>query len=886
MKKTRFLSLMLCALCTIAALMPGGAAYADAIGSENADINGALVPLSEYTNSDTLTPDWEWTTSGSAESAISEDGTSVTFSGISGTVSAEFSGDTVSLDGYMEVGFTIRTVGGVKCSVSLEAQFGEAVVRTAAEAPSGSESCIFVRIPDGEYYLTGMSVKLTFVGSQSSGASATVRAVTVSPDDHLKPIQTYSAVRLAGTEQTYIGKSIVSIAANHDEYAARLRITAKNGAVTFSLSQNGKDFTVIGSSVLSENRNEYLFSVSGIRAPSEYKVEFTGSGDTPVLEGVDFIPLSSSSTTPKEELGKITKCAVSDDWKTLSVSGTITRDAAIKYIDAEICLFGVRMWDGRDTAMRSEPLATLKMSTSFTFTVSDPGDAMLFSSYFIAIRSDGNYTVASGQEYPAYPTVRSQMPALAAYGITPAEAFSYGFDGYIIDVDATSLLAPSANFNSQIFTIDTSYYYLNNELISEVDRTAEFLSKAGISPIIRLDVSASKFGNSSERACKSVAAAVSFLAERYSPSGIILRFADVGSVYSSRSAANAANMLRLSYAAAGRFAVSGESGTAIIAEVQADRDKNPETAAWLLSREIAAITKSPIRMVFTGVQPSAASIAQAKALVTAVSDGGSSAEFTLCFDVTGDELQGIGDVLDSAALKNAVFSISDSSAISLEFDSYEDTRAAIFGAEDEGAVLWDFTRSYDSAGFSGSCADALFTTESRLMESYTGIPACRALTANLAGVSDVILAEPASPLNLSDTSCVSFLLAAESDGPFSLDIIFISGKTRTLFTASFDGSGVFSPVCDLSSLECAKKVDRIAIVLREGTDVRLGIARVTAGGGADSIRDLYITETTAKVPEPVKDTHVMTPDPAVLAVIGVVIVTIVIFALLSRKHDE
>ena len=46
MKKTRFLSLMLCALCTIAALMPGGAAYADAIGSENADINGALVPLS------------------------------------------------------------------------------------------------------------------------------------------------------------------------------------------------------------------------------------------------------------------------------------------------------------------------------------------------------------------------------------------------------------------------------------------------------------------------------------------------------------------------------------------------------------------------------------------------------------------------------------------------------------------------------------------------------------------------------------------------------------------------------------------------------------------------------------------------------------------------
>ena len=93
-------------------------------------------------------------------------------------------------------------------------------------------------------------------------------------------------------------------------------------------------------------------------------------------------------------------------------------------------------------------------------------------------------------------------------------------------------------------------------------------------------------------------------------------------------------------------------------------------------------------------------------------------------------------------------------------------------------------------------------------------------------------------------------------------------------------------MCDLSSLECAKKVDRIAIVLREGTDVRLGIARVTAGGGADSIRDLYITETTAKVPEPVKDTHVMTPDPAVPAVIGVVIVTIVIFALLSRKHDE
>lgn len=887
MKKTRFLSLALCALNIILVLAMPFAPNSSAAPPENESLSGTAIPVSDYTSLSFLTRDSEWNISGTAEYSVSDDGTSVTLTGISGSVSAGFSGDEVPVDGMREVGFTVRTYGASKCTYSIEAQFGEVFVRTSAESAAGGEICVFVQVPDGAYYLTAMTVRLTLVGSRSDLASATVRAVAASPDDHLGNIRKYSAVRLRVTDQTYVGERIISIAANREKYAARLHISAKNGAVTFSVSQNGKDFTVIGSSVLGENRSEYLFSVSGFRAPTAYKVEFTGSGDVPVLEGVDFIALTSDTTSIGNELGKITKCAVSDDWKTLSVSGTLTRDATIQYIDAELCLFGVKMWESRDNVMKSEPIARLKMSTSFTFTVDSPGDALLFSSYFVAVRSDDYYIIATDQEYPSYPTVRSQIPALSAYGITPAEAFSSGFDGYIIDIDAGAMFEPNANFNSGILTIDNSYYYLNSELVTEIDRTVEFLSKAGISAILRLDVSAPKFGSCSELACKSIAAAVSFLADRYSPAAIILRSVVDTSAYSARIAGNTANMLRLAYAAASRNSaeVPGGLGSAVIAEIPTDTDESPETMIWLLSRGISEVTKAPIRMIFTGIEPTASAVARARALA-AISESGSSAEFTLCFKVTGDRISEAAELIAGSALKNAVLSIGDGTASPLESDSYEDVRAATFGSVGDGIMLWDFTRAYNSAGFSGSGGNSFLTAESRLMEEYTGIPACRALTANLADVSDVILAQPSSPLNLSGMSRVGFLIAAECDAPFSLDIIFISGKTRTLFTASFDGGGVFSPICDLSSLECAKKVDRIAIVLREGANVRLGIAQITAAGGTASIDDLYVTEMTAKPAEPGRDAPRVTADPAVLAIVGVAVLTIVVFALLSRHHEE
>lgn len=878
MKKTRFASFLISVFSLGLVMLAMSAVDASPIASENAELVGAAIPSLSLDGFTSIEPEGEWSLPDKVSLTDSDNGTA-----ISGKSPVSCRLDTYqACDGYLEVGVIVSASG--RCTLTLGAEFDgyDGTVSVSSAVAASETTCIFVHIPDGARALTGLSLRAAFKSSANRSQTVNVRGIVLSSDDHISNIRNYSAAKLEQSGNVYIGQTVVSENAKNDIYAARLKIGGGSGNVTLSLSQNGKDYFTVGSTVLSPDRSEYLFEITDSPSPASYKLEFSGTSADVSLVGVDFIKLIVPESSASADLGRITKCTLSDECKTLIVSGTVTRDTAIEYIDSDICLFGVRTWESVAGVMLADPIATLKMSTSFTFTVPDIGDALMFSAYFTAIRSDDGYILLSDPEYPSCETPRSNFPTVSAYGITPAMAFASGFDGCVIDVNASDMLTSGTNLGNRVYTVNDSYFYLNSELLAQLDSTAEFLSRAGIAVVFRLDISDARLRNLSEHACKSVAASVSVLTERYSPSAIILCDNNKDRSYSAHDAKIFANMLRIATVAAGRTSVP----VTIAAELTSARSDNAETRAWLLSHALSDLTRSQIRLIFTGVSANGTSLSEAKALANAASDGGVSFEYTLCFSISGDETQTVMSWLANSTVKTAALSIGDAASPALDPESYEAIRDVSYDSAHDGVLLWDFTHSYSTSGFSGSDTNAISTKSSRLLEEYTKIPDCRALTALLSSRSDLILASPERSLDLSSSPFVTFCIAAESDSPFSLDIFFISGDTRTLFTASFDGTGVYTPTCDLSGLGVAGRVDRIAIVLSEGEDVTLGIATVTShGGDAEKLDDLYIPESTSPMP-PEPDTIHAALDPTVFALIGCAVLTVIVFALLSIHREK
>lgn len=151
----------------------------------------------------------------------------------------------------------------------------------------------------------------------------------------------------------------------------------------------------------------------------------------------------------------------------------------------------------------------------------------------------------------------------------------------------------------------------------------------------------------------------------------------------------------------------------------------------------------------------------------------------------------------------------------------------------------------------------------------------------------MIIAKPKASMDLSQNPRVRFLISCVSESRFSFDIIFISESKRAIFTAEYNGSGIYSPVCDLSQTDISDKIDRIAIVLRSGDSVELGICKVVAEGESDGA-NVYITDDTPITEihdSPEQTNDILRINKAYVAVGGLIIITIFVFALLSKKKE-
>ena len=744
---------------------------------------------------------------------------------------------------YSEVGVNITSVANSQCTVTLTALMSSgSTISVTEKIANGVESYVFLSLGNTYYSVTNISIEVTL---KDSGKDARILLGTavLSKADHAQMIENYSAFSVSGIgddlrvqdTEAVEGRPVITDGKG-DSFAIVLDISGSGGGVTFHYSEDGGEFSASGSAVITKDRTKYIFHSGSIGDSSAYKLEFTGIGDKETtLNSISFIQLKKSSVS--QNLGAVTKCYYDEDTSLLTVTGTVTRDSVIEHIDGDICLFEVPLWDMDSVHLYSiDPVASADMSNSFSFSVGLSQDRSALSSFVIAIRSHGKLYPLSDPVFPSRETLPEGINALASVsGISPEDAFSAGFDNFVMDIDVASLFIKKSTDDSVLFTFDGDSYYASKDIVTDIEKNVSFLKAAGMGIIFNLSGTDS-FSADSETSCRTIAAATSFLSQKYSPYGFMVTSPDGDNI--SDVTHTAAALTRLVSAAA--------VSDSVVYTMIPDGD---EAYAWLLSHYMARLPKMNGRLYIPALQPDNSIIAAVEASAAA---GGYQSGITVSVDASGKDAESVIETISDGAKHSYIIRITDSLSHNFSLAS-EKKLDAIPGniklVNGSYVNLWDFTTSYDWGGFTVSPGSAgIYTRPDAVLEDATGIRSCRAVKTVLDSDSRVLIATPDNPVNLTKFPHVSFLMSLETDAPVTLDIMFISGSTRAVYTVVMDSSGVYAPVCDLSGTEIEQRIDCIALVLKDGDRADIGIATVSASGervSSEDALDIYITETTA-----------------------------------------
>ncbi len=795
--------------------------------------------------------EWEGNDNSTTSVFTSSEGTTLRVSG-KGLIGARVECDGDAKD-VKEVGVLVSKSGLSVANITVTAECDNGKVTATAPIDGRCEYFVFVTLPHGAEKIEAVSVTASFSDGRD-GHFFLLSGVKTSKHDHVSDIKEYSAYTVTpengNTDVT--GNYIVSPYTG-SEVAVRLRLSlASAGSVTFSYAADGENYVVCGSSIIRETRNDYLFRVGTLESGSSYKIEFSGIEDALVALGsVEFIPVSGLETP--EYPATVTSCILTEEGA-VEISGTVSHAAVIEYIDSPLYLYRVYPWQSTAEALEGEPLAETDMSTTFGFTVNEPAETVGAVSYFTAVgdpavQASDEVTVSKGTYAP------SAQVSRIADGVTPEYAFIAGYDGCVSDAYASEL-PPVAG------------------TVPSLDRDAEFSAAAGMRLIVRLRLSPDKESVSptSEEEMRTYLRAVTYLAGKYSPAAIIVS-SDGGSLW--EKAENTVTLVRAVSGAACEYSAD----TAVFTEISAamtDRDgRAADTYSWLLS---ACTSKYPRCLWYPAVTslPSgdgAVASGYLSGILSSLSDGGGQYAGTVVF---GDGAAYASEIISGVSAGGLI--AADVLSPDSEYGAYEGTVTAPVTDSvpaGEGQVLWDFTRAYESGGFVkyGDRA-GVFTGGCAPMEEYTGVTACRTLMARLSGDSVALIARPPKAFPAGERLLVQLLFYAECERGSSFDILFISGENRISCNVVCDGSGIYSPVCDLTGLVTDGKVDRVALVMRDGERLDLDIAKITAySDGAPTVPDTVTEGNRA--------------DYVTYAAIAAgVIITVAVFVFLSRKREK
>ncbi|MGM9652665.1 MAG: DUF5722 domain-containing protein [Eubacteriales bacterium] len=326
---------------------------------------------------------------------------------------------------------------------------------------------------------------LTF-GLQAEGGSAEYRDGVYYLDAGADGLLTLAADAARPAYTAGDGVSVVRIVLDN---------ALEGGYVSLAVSDvsaSASSFTIASTCALSYGENTYLLPYDSDIALHAYRLSFRGlypDGDAPVaLRSVSLETFAG--TDSGAYAGKITQCAFGDGMRTLTVSGTLPAAAAAENINGRLALYEIPVWRTPEEVLtEGEPLAVIKMSTKFTFSVDLSGreSTAAMSRYQAVILTDGSTTPIAPPRYPEQTAAasRSSLSVVGLYGADSAGVFESNASSVILDVYVDRLLAGSEG-GGRLCVRGGRYYYLDYAYIRELDKEISFYVAADVEVYLRL----------------------------------------------------------------------------------------------------------------------------------------------------------------------------------------------------------------------------------------------------------------------------------------------------------------------------------------------------------------------------------------------------------------
>lgn len=854
-------------------------------------------------------------------------------------------------DGMNELMFAFLILGSPSdeytLSISLGTDGGERTY--TAEMRSNDWYDVFCDI-SGASSVISVSVTANGIGAEAYVSSVALSSLSLGDTSHSEWAEKYSAIHIEGGTVTDGG-----IAATPEDGSVRLSGDAllpagqKNASSTvlMKITVEGISYAQLGASVSAE-------PVWKVTAPTEASsATVTSDQDTYVLcfttdsrivswtlsfDGVTLENGAESFTVRRisiltggestegypldTSLGKIQKCVYSyaDGGVSVSVTGSLTRDAAVAYMDGEICLYMIPVWKKIPSALEEEPSAVLEMSTEFGFSVSledyPQAGACLFA---VALRNDDGTVCVAPPCFPSpSPMSKVQLPKVIVSSDSKSDVFTSGVGGVIIDVDLSKLVQPAALQSGRLVAWGDSYIYLNEAMLANISSEVEFYSACSVSVFFRFrltsDIFACSVGTlgtgyafdiSSKYGADILAAVTDHLSSRFSPAGFIL--GDSLNIMKKCSSTDFADMFvhMKRQAAAARLIFSVASARDASTVVILPFESLGDTEEDISSRAKTHSAVSSVALSDFYFAEAKASVRWAS-LTSAAQDGSAgdnpsasaaqsgSAYLGSALAVTGsageDMTMTYGDLVSRfpASLfycisleKNGVFVPLTLSEPSVEMNEMPYTA----GDKYRGSyTVWDFTKSFSASSWLISSGEKPVTEANAALSAVSELSSCRALMLNMRSDTDqsvVATGKMAKRLDLTDCDGVEFVLVADGgEAETEFTVCIGDHETRYVYPVKVR-SGV--PVSVMCTLDGDISPTYISVVTDASDEVEIGIASVRAYSreldGAELEKSvLHTSEGT----DAGKKAEAKSYTAVVIAVIAVVSVSA--FVMLSRRN--
>ncbi len=570
---------------------------------------------------------------------------------------------------------------------------------------------------------------------------------------------------------------------------------ALSGTLTLSVWDGlSKEYTDISTLTLSEGKNSYPFLFPTYKGTDTFRLTFSGintaEGEALTVHGAVMSFFDEVIENKTDYPCSIASCTVLEAGAKVRLSGTLRSSSVVNNLGAKLNVYAVnQLWEGESAA----PILLSSVDITTVFEISCSIQELKYNPqfyrYYITILNGDTEETVSSAVYPATPPSNFTMgnSVLGIQSDDSSAAFRTNSSHAVVDIDLTKLQSTDGK-GGRVHSYGTSFCYLSDSYITELDSKINFLNGSGVNVYLRI-LKSKRYADSpciysmpdcsSYEECLSYLTMIDFLTSRYNEiSGIILGSRIDCELYSYSAsslitkAQNYAELLRLTAIVARANATETEmivpfgdgyvyggdgDGAEYVYDALSGIGENsvsPLIISEIISRFIADCGSFKWYCLYECESSPEIAMNTVYKLSAALTQGsGASPSGHMVFWqpeklITGEEIETLAESISSNAIAlgtgaviisitrqsvdpAVLFNIIEKNNFGennfrkvTEHESIELKRPASSG----NVLLWDFTRSFSTSGFIGGGAVSSISTEaSASMAAFEGVDTCRVL---------------------------------------------------------------------------------------------------------------------------------------------------------------